>query len=208
MSVKQLQLYGFYQQSVPQQLPLQQQRTTTMAITSTVVLTSPPTAHQSYSRTLESLRTKPCAAKGHRECVKGFLTDNCHKCTRGSIACNMCSHNNKSGSSTTCIFCFDGHKECDDCFGIGYVQRICQDCVKAHYKVQQHQSTSPVSVTAERVNLIGSKFKSQISAATHTLQRQSLYQNSAALLSTKSLSSLSPKRLSFSGLSTKSSSSA
>jgi len=170
-----------------------------------IISTSTTNAHQCYSRTLESLQVKPCVSKGHRECSKGFLTDHCNKCTRGSIACNMCSSSSGS-SSSSCIFCFDGHKECDDCFGIGYVQRICQDCVKAHYR-SQHQATSPVSSLPMAMNSIGSKFKNQISS----LQRQPIYQNGAALISSKSFSSYvsgSSKRLSFSALSTKSSSSA
>ncbi|GJJ70422.1 hypothetical protein EMPS_02771 [Entomortierella parvispora] len=174
-----------------------------VSATVSAISTSTPNAHECYSRTIESLQVKPCVAKGHRECSKGFLTDHCHKCTRGSISCNMCNSSSES-STASCIFCFDGYKECDDCFGIGYVQRICQDCVKAHYRSQQ--VTSPVSALPMAMNTIGSKVKSQISS----LQRQPIYQNGAALLSSKSFSSYissSTKRLSFSALSTKSSSS-
>ncbi|KAI8602535.1 hypothetical protein EDD21DRAFT_371584 [Dissophora ornata] len=80
------------------------------------------------------MSTKPCAAMGRRECVRGFHRDECHNCTNGSVACNMCRHG--SPSSASCIFCFDGRKECDDCYGLGFVQRICQDCIKEHYRRQ------------------------------------------------------------------------
>ncbi|KAG0296949.1 hypothetical protein BGZ96_008138 [Linnemannia gamsii] len=85
------------------------------------------------------MSVKPCVAKGHRECVQGFLRDRCHKCTKGSVTCGMCP---TDSSSNSCIFCVDGRKECDDCYGAGIVQRICRDCIKQHYRQQQQQSST------------------------------------------------------------------
>ncbi|KAG0295684.1 hypothetical protein BGZ97_004760 [Linnemannia gamsii] len=83
------------------------------------------------------MSVKPCVAKGHRECVQGFLRERCNKCTKGSVLCGLCPTNS---SSNSCIFCVDGRKECDDCYGAGFVQRICRDCIKQHYRQQQQQS--------------------------------------------------------------------
>ncbi|KAG0082222.1 hypothetical protein BGZ90_008548 [Linnemannia elongata] len=86
------------------------------------------------------MSVKPCVAKGHRECVQGFLRDRCCKCTKGFIPCGMCPVD--PTSSNSCIFCVDGRKECDDCYGAGFVQRICRDCIKQHYRQQQQQSNT------------------------------------------------------------------
>ncbi|KAF9179795.1 hypothetical protein BGZ51_006651 [Haplosporangium sp. Z 767] len=82
---------------------------------------------------------KPCIAKGHRECVRGFHRDHCHKCTMGTIACKMCDSD--TTASLSCIFCLEGRRECDDCYGMGFVQRICQDCIKEHYRRQASKGT-------------------------------------------------------------------
>ncbi|KAG0325688.1 hypothetical protein BGZ99_000278 [Dissophora globulifera] len=74
---------------------------------------------------------KACVTKGRRECVRGFHRDLCTKCTQGSIACEFCPP-----GSTGCMFCVEGLKECSDCYGLGFVQRICQDCIKEHYRSQ------------------------------------------------------------------------
>ncbi|KAI7819319.1 hypothetical protein BC939DRAFT_505832 [Gamsiella multidivaricata] len=81
------------------------------------------------------MSTKACAAKGRRECVRGFYRNTCHSCATGSIVCGMCSP-----SSASCSFCVDGRRECDDCYGLGFVQRICQDCIKEHYRRQGPQA--------------------------------------------------------------------
>ncbi|KAG0265672.1 hypothetical protein BG011_004271 [Mortierella polycephala] len=80
------------------------------------------------------MSTKPCIAKGHRECVRGFHRDHCRKCTMGTIACEMCDLD--TAASLSCIYCLEGRRECSDCYGMGFVQRICQDCIKEHYRRQ------------------------------------------------------------------------
>ncbi|KAF8940413.1 hypothetical protein EDD21DRAFT_371580 [Dissophora ornata] len=35
---------------------------------------------------------------------------------------------------TSCIFCRNGRKACEDCFGLGYVQRVCQDCIRESHR--------------------------------------------------------------------------
>ncbi|KAG0245487.1 hypothetical protein BGW41_000114 [Actinomortierella wolfii] len=45
-------------------------------------------------------------------------------------------------STPSCIFCFDGHKPCDECFGLGYVQRVCQDCLKDQHRRSQGKRRS------------------------------------------------------------------
>ncbi|KAG0052406.1 hypothetical protein BGZ83_002657 [Gryganskiella cystojenkinii] len=44
--------------------------------------------------------------------------------------------------SSSCIFCFNGRQACDDCFGLGYVQRICQDCLRDHHQGRNQNSQS------------------------------------------------------------------
>ncbi|KAF9135630.1 hypothetical protein BGW39_001510 [Mortierella sp. 14UC] len=105
-------------------------------------------AHSTISSTSSTgssfkMTVKPCVAKGHRECVQGFLRDRCCKCTKGSVACGMCP--SSSSSSSSCIFCVDGRKECDDCYGTGFIQRICRDCIKEHYRRQSNPK--PFSLT-------------------------------------------------------------
>ncbi|KAG0089168.1 hypothetical protein BGZ93_004379 [Podila epicladia] len=43
-----------------------------------------------------------------------------------------------STSSSSCIFCHSGRKACDECFGLGYVQRICLDCIKDKHRRHRH----------------------------------------------------------------------
>ncbi|KAF9941020.1 hypothetical protein BGZ75_004914 [Mortierella antarctica] len=92
---------------------------------------------------MDSTSIKACAAKGRRECTRGFIRDNCQGCTRGSVSCNMCTHN----TSSTCNFCVNGRKECGDCYGIGFMQRICQDCIKEHYRRQRTNRSSTALTT-------------------------------------------------------------
>ncbi|KAF9578975.1 hypothetical protein BGW38_004968, partial [Lunasporangiospora selenospora] len=33
-------------------------------------------------------------------------------------------------------------RECDECFGVGYVQRVCRDCIRAHYRRQEEETKS------------------------------------------------------------------
>ncbi|KAG0202687.1 hypothetical protein BGX28_004882 [Mortierella sp. GBA30] len=120
------------------------------------------------------MSTKPCAAKGRRECDRGFNRDTCQKCTLGSVTCNMCSPNNAS----TCSFCVNGRKECDDCYGIGFVQRICQDCIKEHYRRQRNNSSSSNLTTKVRdqlnivvQNQLFSKSMTSVYSTTTTLQQ-------------------------------------
>ncbi|KAF9897959.1 hypothetical protein BX616_004702 [Lobosporangium transversale] len=83
---------------------------------------------------MQSTLTKPCIAQGHRECVRGFHTEDCHKCTRGSVPCVMCHPSLPSRDSSSCNFCFEGRRECNECFGLGHTRRICQPCIKEHYR--------------------------------------------------------------------------
>ncbi|KAF9435851.1 hypothetical protein BGZ76_005374 [Entomortierella beljakovae] len=94
------------------------------------------------------MTVKACVSKGQEECVRGFHRDQCDKCTKGSISCNMCH----SDSSSTCIYCSNGVKECDDCFGLGHIQRICRPCVNEHYRRQSPKTATKVKsqiVTAQ-----------------------------------------------------------
>ncbi|KAF9169824.1 hypothetical protein BGX20_009799 [Mortierella sp. AD010] len=88
------------------------------------------------------MSTKPCIAKGQRECVGGFHRDQCFKCTKGSITCNMC--NSDSPVPSPCIYCFNGRRECSDCFGLGLVQRICRPCIEDHYRRQSRNTVKKV----------------------------------------------------------------
>ncbi|KAF9325305.1 hypothetical protein BG006_011212 [Podila minutissima] len=112
--------------------------------------------------------TKSCVSNGRPACVQGFVRDKCQKCTMGSFRCNMChtssssscsssprnslsldriasqpssptsSTFSSSSSSSSCIFCHSGRKACDGCFGLGYVQRICLDCIKDKHRRHRH----------------------------------------------------------------------
>ncbi|KAG9320996.1 hypothetical protein KVV02_003974 [Mortierella alpina] len=55
----------------------------------------------------------------------------------------MCTHS----TSSTCNFCVNGRKECGDCYGIGFMQRICQDCIKEHYRRQRTNRSSTALTT-------------------------------------------------------------
>ncbi|KAF9300816.1 hypothetical protein BGZ74_007464 [Mortierella antarctica] len=112
--------------------------------------------------------TKSCVSNGRPTCVQGFVREKCQKCTMGSVRCSMChtstssscsssprnsllldriasqpssptsSTFSSSSSSSSCIFCHSGRKACDDCFGLGYVQRICLDCIKDKHRRHCH----------------------------------------------------------------------
>ncbi|KAG0030991.1 hypothetical protein BGZ81_001944 [Podila clonocystis] len=112
-----------------------------------------------------TIATKACISKGKTACTQGFFREPCTKCTRGSTVCSICippKHNHQheglvspsrqslspssatslcSGSSSNCLFCIEGQKVCEDCFGLGFVQRICQDCIKDHYRKQSSSSS-------------------------------------------------------------------
>ncbi|KAG0026298.1 hypothetical protein BGZ82_009540 [Podila clonocystis] len=116
-----------------------------------------------------TISTKACISKGKTACTQGFFREPCTKCTRGSTVCSICippKHNHQhkglvspsrqslspssttslcSGSPSNCLFCVDGQKVCEDCFGLGFVQRICQDCIKDHYRNQSSSSKSKKS---------------------------------------------------------------
>lgn len=117
-----------------------------------------------------TISTKACVSKGKTACAQGFFREPCTNCTRGSIACNICTSLNHqheglvspsrqsltpssptsiSRCNSDCLFCVDGQKVCEDCFGLGFVQRICQDCIKDHYRKSSKKfsssSSSPVS---------------------------------------------------------------
>ncbi|KAG0030989.1 hypothetical protein BGZ81_001942 [Podila clonocystis] len=111
---------------------------------------------------------KSCVSNGRPACAQGFVRNKCQKCTMGSVRCNMCHTSSSSScsssprnslsldrvssqppsptsstfssysSSSSCIFCHSGRKACDDCFGLGYVQRICLDCIKDKHRRHRH----------------------------------------------------------------------
>ncbi|KAG9066953.1 hypothetical protein KI688_012865 [Linnemannia hyalina] len=118
----------------------------------------------SSTSSTKKMSVKPCVAKGHRECVQGFLRDRCCKCTKGSIPCGMCPTD--PSSSNSCIFCVDGRKECDDCYGAGFVQRICRDCIKQHYRQQQLESNtnSLLKVTEQSKTVVSNLSESFLQA--------------------------------------------
>ncbi|KAF9955706.1 hypothetical protein BGZ70_010140 [Mortierella alpina] len=99
---------------------------------------------------MNSTSIKACAAKGRRECNRGFIKDSCQGCTRGSVSCKMCTPN----TSSSCNFCVNGRMECDDCYGIGFIQRICQDCIKEHYRRQRNNRSSTTLTTKVKDQLI------------------------------------------------------
>ncbi|KAF9388968.1 hypothetical protein CPB97_000081 [Podila verticillata] len=117
-----------------------------------------------------TISTKACVSKGKTACAQGFFRESCTKCTRGSITCNICtspkhqhkgvspSHQSLTPSSPTsissqctsdCLFCVDGQKVCEDCYGLGFVQRICQDCIKDHYRKSSKNSSSSSPVSSQ-----------------------------------------------------------
>lgn len=57
-----------------------------------------------------------------------------------------------SSSSSSCIFCHNGRKACDDCFGLGYVQRICLDCIKDKHRRHRHirKPSLPMSLSLSK----------------------------------------------------------
>ncbi|KAF9433143.1 hypothetical protein BGZ76_009831 [Entomortierella beljakovae] len=52
-----------------------------------------------------------------------------------------------------CIFCINGKKACSECFGLGYVQRICKEC---HRSQHRRKGSLPTSL-----NQFGIKIKEQ-----------------------------------------------
>ncbi|KAG0224920.1 hypothetical protein B0O80DRAFT_440445 [Mortierella sp. GBAus27b] len=108
-----------------------------------------------------SVSTKPCVAKGHRECVRGFHRDRCRDCTKGSVPCRICKGDFAKSSSSPCTHCVEGRSPCGECYGLGYVQRICRDCVHDHYRRQSPTSSGTV-VT---------KVKGQLMVAQHQFSR-------------------------------------
>ncbi|KAK3831181.1 MAG: hypothetical protein J3R72DRAFT_455162 [Linnemannia gamsii] len=141
-----------------------------MTLTSTY---SNSIAHSTISSTSSNsfkMTVKPCVAKGHRECVQGFLRDRCCKCTKGSVSCGMCPSN----SSNSCIFCVDGRKECDDCYGAGFIQRICRDCIKAHYRRQSNPKTFSLTKVTEQSKTAVSNLSESFLGLVKGTQQQSI----------------------------------
>ncbi|KAI1315345.1 hypothetical protein EDD11_000953 [Mortierella claussenii] len=125
------------------------------------------------------MSTKPCIAQGKRECIRGFHKDLCLKCTQGSVNCNMCH----SETPSFCIYCTNGRKECDDCYGLGHVRRICQPCIKEHYRRQ-----NPKAVVINKVKSQIELAQGQFSRSTESLARAVLshINSSSSLLVTMS----------------------
>ncbi|KAF9214639.1 hypothetical protein BGZ59_003312 [Podila verticillata] len=109
--------------------------------------------------------SKSCVSNGRPACVQGFVRDKCQKCTMGSVRCNVLSFDRvssqpssptsstfSSSSSSSCIFCHNGRKACDDCFGLGYVQRICLDCIKDKHRRHRHirKPSLPMSLSLSK----------------------------------------------------------
>ncbi|KAF9912699.1 hypothetical protein EC991_009435 [Linnemannia zychae] len=141
-------------------------------------------AHSTFSSASSNssfkMTVKPCVAKGHRECVQGFLRDRCCKCTKGSVTCGMCP---SSPSSSSCIFCVDGRKECDDCYGAGFIQRICRDCIKEHYRRQSNPKNlfSLTKVTEQSKSVVSNLSESILQATvsrTRSVLQQSIQKHS------------------------------
>ncbi|CAO3566215.1 unnamed protein product [Mortierella alpina] len=109
---------------------------------------------------MDSTSIKACAAKGRRECNRGFIKDSCQGCSRGSVSCKMCT----PSTSSSCNFCVNGRMECDDCYGIGFIQRICQDCIKQHYRRQRNNRSSTTLTT---------KVKDQLNTAQQQFSKKS-----------------------------------
>ncbi|KAG0335878.1 hypothetical protein BG000_007153 [Podila horticola] len=157
-----------------------------------------------------TISTKACVSKGKTACAQGFFREPCSKCTRGSTACSICippKHQHKglvspscqsltpssptsvcsSRSTSNCLFCVDGQKVCEDCFGLGFVQRICQDCIKDHYRKQSSSSKSKKSSSSS----LSSSSPSQFQVLSPSEQRKMLVcQSMISLPPPSSVSSL------------------
>ncbi|KAF9913075.1 hypothetical protein BX616_010174 [Lobosporangium transversale] len=54
---------------------------------------------------------------------------------------------------TPCIYCKNGRKACEECFGLGYVQRICQDCIReSHRRHSNNNHHNIISLRRGRSN--------------------------------------------------------
>ncbi|KAG0307981.1 hypothetical protein BGZ98_009280 [Dissophora globulifera] len=84
--------------------------------------------------------------------------------------------------SLPCIFCFHGRKACTECFGLGYVQRVCQECLRVQHRLNNNRKASlPISL-----NQLGTKVKEQLS---HISTSPSLSAVSGSSSSSSSVSS-------------------
>lgn len=69
------------------------------------------------------------------------------------------------GPSSPCIFCFNGRKACEECFGLGYVQRICQDCLRNKHRSQRRRNSHSAHSAGTSSSSSSSTSKSLISPA-------------------------------------------
>ncbi|KAI9237427.1 MAG: hypothetical protein BYD32DRAFT_461585 [Podila humilis] len=83
------------------------------------------------------------------------------------------------GPSSPCIFCFNGRKACEECFGLGYVQRICQDCLRDKHRSQRrrnshsaHSGTSSSSSSSTSKSLISPAVSASWVQFSHKLKEQ------------------------------------
>ncbi|KAG9320998.1 hypothetical protein KVV02_003976 [Mortierella alpina] len=54
-----------------------------------------------------------------------------------------------------CAFCLNGRKVCEDCFGLGYVQRICQDCIRESHRQHYRRRKGSLARPSATLNQIG-----------------------------------------------------
>lgn len=58
----------------------------------------------------------------------------------------------------SCGFCTGGRKACDECFGLGYVQRVCQSCLRDQHRRHARKPSLPASI-----HQLGTKIKERFS---------------------------------------------
>ncbi|GJJ74521.1 hypothetical protein EMPS_06879 [Entomortierella parvispora] len=109
------------------------------------------------------------------------------------------SFSKASAGPASCIFCFNGRQVCEDCFGLGYVQRICQDCFKDHKNQLQQQQPSFLSPQPRRRHVLSLSLPS----TPRTLSSPSSVSPTASASATPSSSVSNALSLPWSGLGTR-----
>ncbi|KAK3805891.1 MAG: hypothetical protein J3Q66DRAFT_359929 [Benniella sp.] len=58
--------------------------------------------------------------------------------------------------ASSCMFCKSGRKACEECFGLGYVQRVCQDCLRESHYLHRNKRQRRASSTGHNPSRRGS----------------------------------------------------
>ncbi|KAF9356239.1 hypothetical protein BGX34_010018 [Mortierella sp. NVP85] len=92
-----------------------------------------------------------------------------------------------SPSCSPCVYCTNGRQECDNCYGLGFVQRICRDCIEDHYRRQG----SPRTVSKVKDQWLGvaqQQFSKSMVTLANALQHNTSLSTSSSTASSSSSS--------------------